>query len=153
MQKRHIESGLGNRLLATDKSNYMTRHRPKLLFLTLAAVSVIGLSFLLTHFLEMRFLYAYLIGINLTTFLMYGSDKQRAVYNRSRIPEIVLPLLALAGGSAAALLAHITLRQKTRKRPFRIILILILLVQLVIIASMVSSSQVLDFKLLSSVAR
>ena len=113
----------------------MTRARPKLLFLTLAAVSVIGLSFLLAHFLEIRFLYAYLIGINLTTFLMYASDKQRAVYNRSRIPEIVLHLLALAGGSAAAFLAQITFRHKTRKHPFRIIFIAIVSFQLMALAT------------------
>jgi uncharacterized membrane protein YsdA (DUF1294 family) len=107
----------------------MTRHRPKPLFLTLAAVSVIGLSFLLAHFLEILLLYAYLIGINLTTFLMYASDKQRAVYNRSRIPEVVLHLLALAGGSAAAFLAQISFRHKTRKRSFRIIFIAIVWVQ------------------------
>jgi uncharacterized membrane protein YsdA (DUF1294 family) len=113
----------------------MTKRRPKLLFLTLAAVSVIGLSFLLAHFLEIRFLYAYLIGINLTAFLMYASDKQRAVYNRSRIPEIVLHLLALAGGSAAAFLAQMTFRHKTRKRSFRIIFIAIVLFQLMALAA------------------
>ena len=112
----------------------MTRRRPKLLFLTLATGSVIGLSFLLAHFLQIYLLYAYLIGVNLTTFVMYGSDKQRAAYGSSRIPEIVLHLLALAGGSAAALLAQITFRHKTRKRSFRIIFIAIVLAQLVAVA-------------------
>ena len=83
----------------------MTKHRPKALFLTLAAVSVTALAFLLAYFLEIHLLYAYLIGVNLTTFVMYGSDKHRAVHSDSRIPEVVLHLLALAGGSAATLLA------------------------------------------------
>ena len=109
----------------------MTRHRPKPFFLTLSAVSAIGLSYLLSHFLGIRLFSAYLIGINLTTYLMYASDKQRAVYNNSRIPEFVLHLLALAGGSSAAFLAQITLRHKTRKRSFRIIFMAIVLVQLI----------------------
>ncbi len=112
----------------------MTRHRPKLLFLTLAAVSISMLSFLLAHFLEIRLLYAYLIGINLTTFVSYGFDKLWAVHNHSRIPEIVLHLLALAGGSPAALGAQITFRHKTKKRTFRIIFIAIILIQLMTIA-------------------
>ena len=91
-------------------------------------------SFLLVHFLEIRLLYAYFIGVNLTTFVMYGDDKHRAVHNNFRIPEIVLHLLALAGGSPAALLAQVTFRHKTRKRTFRIIFIAIILLQLMIIA-------------------
>ncbi|MHC4783598.1 MAG: DUF1294 domain-containing protein [Planctomycetota bacterium] len=109
----------------------MTRHRPKPLFLTLAAVSVTALAFLLAHFLEIHLLYAHLIGVNLTTFVMYGSDKQRAVHSDSRIPEVVLHLLALAGGSPAAFFAQITFRHKTRKRVFRTIFIAIVLLQII----------------------
>jgi len=108
----------------------MTKYKPTPFFLTIAAVFITAVSFLLAYFLEIHLLYAYLLSVNLTTFLMYGSDKYRAVYNRSRIPEIVLHLLALAGGSGAALLAQITFRHKTRKRSFRIISIVIVLVQL-----------------------
>jgi len=114
----------------------MARHRPKPIFLTLAAVSVAAVSFLLAHFLGIRFLYAYLIAVNLTTFASYGSDKHRAVSNSSRIPEIVLHLLALAGGSGAALLAQVIFRHKTKKCPFRIIFIAIILIQLIAIAAM-----------------
>ena len=112
----------------------MTRHKPKLLFLTIAALSVTTVSVLLTYFLEIHLLYAYFIGVNLITFAIYGSDKQRAVYSCSRVPEIVLHLLALAGGSPAALVAQITFRHKTKKRTFRIIFITTVLVQLVVTA-------------------
>ncbi len=114
----------------------MTKHSPKPLFLTVAAVFVIVLSFLLAHFLEIRFLYAYLIAVNLVTFVMYGLDKHWAIHNHSRIPEIVLHLLALAGGSGAALVAQITFRHKTKKRTFRLIFIAIVLIQLIAIAAM-----------------
>ena len=113
----------------------MTKCRPKALFLTLAAVSVTALAFLLAYFLEIHLLYAYLIGVNLTTFVMYGFDKEQAVYNRSRIPEIVLHLLALAGGSPAAFFAQITFRHKTRKRVFRTIFITIVLLQIIAAAT------------------
>jgi uncharacterized membrane protein YsdA (DUF1294 family) len=113
----------------------MTKCRPKALFLTLAAVSVTALTFLLAYFLEIHLLYAYLIGVNLTTFVMYGSDKQRAVHSDSRIPEVVLHLLALAGGSPAAFFAQITFRHKTRKRVFRTIFIAIVLLQIIAVAA------------------
>ncbi|RKY14336.1 MAG: hypothetical protein DRP52_00330 [Planctomycetota bacterium] len=112
----------------------MRRHRPKPLFLTLAAIFVTAFSFLLAHFLQIRFLYAYLIGINLTTLVSYDFDKHQAVHNHSRIPEIVLHLLALAGGSPAALGAQITFRHKTKKRIFRIISIAIVLIQLAVVS-------------------
>jgi uncharacterized membrane protein YsdA (DUF1294 family) len=95
---------------------------------------VIGLSFLLSHFLEIPLFYAYLIGVNLVTFMAYGSDKYRAIHHRSRIPEIILHLLALAGGSPAALLAQITFRHKIQKRSFKIIFAIIVLAQLMAIA-------------------
>ena len=112
----------------------MTKHRPKPLFLAVAAAFVTALSFLLAHFLEIRLLYAYLIGINLTAFVSYGADKHWAIHNHSRIPEIVLHLLAMAGGSGAALGAQITFRHKTQKRTFRIIFVVIVLIQLMAIA-------------------
>ncbi|OQY04109.1 MAG: hypothetical protein B6I25_07350 [Planctomycetales bacterium 4572_13] len=112
----------------------MTRHRPKLLFLTLAVVVVVAVSFLLVRVQEILLLYAYFVGINLTTFVSYGSDKRRAVKGRSRIPESMLHLLALAGGSPAAFGAQITFRHKTKKRTFRIIFVIIILIQLIAIA-------------------
>ena len=93
-----------------------------------------ALSFLLAHFLEIHLLYAYLIGVNLTTFVSYGVDKHRATHNSSRIPEIVLHLLSLAGGSPAAFVAQATFRHKTKKRTFRIIFIAIVLIQLMAVA-------------------
>jgi hypothetical protein len=58
-------------------------------FLTLAAVSGIGFSFLLAHFLEIPLSYAYFVGVNLTIFLAYGFDKYQAIRSHSRILEIV----------------------------------------------------------------
>ncbi|MBS7008695.1 DUF1294 domain-containing protein [Anaerostipes sp.] len=67
----------------------------------------------------MKLFIVYLIFMNVITFLIYGSDKQRAKKNRWRIPEKTLLFLALAGGSLGALLAMQTFRHKTRKPLFR----------------------------------
>ena len=85
------------------------------------------------------FLY-YLLAVNLLTFLAYGIDKRKAVRNghrnrhlSRRIPEASLLLLALLGGSPAALLAMHLFRHKTLHRKFRYGVPIILLVQVAII--------------------
>lgn len=81
----------------------MTRQEPELLFLVLSAASVDLTSFLLAHFLEIPLSYAYFVGVNLTIFLAYGFDKYQAIRSHPRVPEIVLHLLALAGGHSGGL--------------------------------------------------
>ena len=114
----------------------MTRHSPKLLFLTLAAVLIAVLSFLQVHFLNLRFLYAYFTSINLTLFIFYGFDKFSSIKGRLRTPELVLHLLALAGGSIGAIFAQIIFRHKTRKRSFKAFFAIIIVVQLVAAAAL-----------------
>ena len=63
-------------------------------------------------------LVAYLVGINLWTFLIFGYDKAQAKRCGPRTPERVLLSLAFFGGSAGAKLAQRVFRHKTRKRPF-----------------------------------
>lgn len=59
-------------------------------------------------------------GVNAATVLLYLYDKDAARdERRQRVPELVLHVLALAGGSPAALLAQRTFRHKTRKASFR----------------------------------
>ena len=60
----------------------------------------------------------YAVGVNLTALLLYGHDKSAARKGAGRVPELVLHLCALAGGTPAALLAGRTFRHKTRKRRF-----------------------------------
>ena len=66
----------------------------------------------------------YLCVINIVTFLNYGWDKQKAVYNqkvkkaRRRTPEKVLLGLAIAGGSVGAFVGMLTFRHKIRKPKF-----------------------------------
>ena len=61
----------------------------------------------------------YAVGVNVATLVVYLYDKDAARGQRLRVPEGVLHLLALAGGSPAALLAQRASRHKIRKAGFR----------------------------------
>jgi uncharacterized membrane protein YsdA (DUF1294 family) len=74
-----------------------------------------------------------LAGVNLATILLYGYDKAIAGGQRTRVPENVLHLLALLGGSPAAFLSQSLFRHKTVKPSFRRMFWLILVVQLALL--------------------
>jgi uncharacterized membrane protein YsdA (DUF1294 family) len=70
-------------------------------------------------------LWIYLFTITLVTFLFYGYDKYQAIHQKNRIPEAVLHILAIAGGSIGALAGQYVFRHKTRKFAFLIIFVII----------------------------
>jgi len=72
---------------------------------------------------------AYLVSVSLVTFLCYGFDKHQAKVDRTRIPEAVLHVCALIGGTPGAFLGQMVFRHKTVKRSFRLVLWLIVVVQ------------------------
>lgn len=72
----------------------------------------------------------YLAGVNLLTFSVYGIDKWKAGHGEWRIPEATLLLLAVFGGSPAALLAMRVFRHKTLHKKFRYGVPAIFLVQI-----------------------
>ena len=80
-------------------------------------------------------LIGYAAGISAATIALYGYDKQAAVKNRLRVPEKVLHVLALLGGSPAALLSQKMFRHKTSKASFRIWFWLIVALQLAAIVA------------------
>ena len=71
----------------------------------------------------------YLALVNLLIVLSFWHDKRRAIVGGRRIREADLLLLALLGGSPAALLARRLFRHKTRKEPFSTRLMLVATVQ------------------------
>ncbi len=73
---------------------------------------------------------AYLAAVNPVTFGVYAWDKAAARRRGGRIPERQLHILALAGGSPAALLARHVLRHKTVKGPFRVVFWAVCLAQI-----------------------
>ncbi len=63
---------------------------------------------------------AFLIAINIVTFMGYGYDKLIARTRFLRIPEWILHGLAFCGGSPLALIGQKIFHHKTRKRSFQI---------------------------------
>jgi uncharacterized membrane protein YsdA (DUF1294 family) len=76
------------------------------------------------------------IAFNLFVFLVYWWDKQAARNGEWRIRESTLLSLALIGGSLGAISAQRLLRHKTRKEPFRSILISIVILQVGLVGSL-----------------
>ena len=68
----------------------------------------------------MHFMPVWLLIINLISFLLYRSDKRRAIRHQWRIPERTLILLAIVGGSIGALLGMLIYHHKTRHPKFTI---------------------------------
>ena len=62
--------------------------------------------------------WTWLLGLSLSAFFLYGYDKWAAPRNRLRAPEIVLLLMALAGGFPGAFAGQKLFRHKTRKKAF-----------------------------------
>jgi len=62
--------------------------------------------------------YSVLIGLSISTFLMFGLDKIQAILNGIRIPEKFLYLFALLGGLPGAVLGMIVFSHKISKTRF-----------------------------------
>lgn len=82
----------------------------------------------------MRWLWLYLLLINVITLLVYGSDKRRARKGKWRISEKTLFLLPLAGGSVGAIAGMYLFRHKTNHWYFRLGLPTIFLLQMALAA-------------------
>ncbi len=66
----------------------------------------------------MRYLWIYLIAVNVLLFLVMGADKLRSKRGAWRVRERTLFLLALLGGGAGGLLGMFLFRHKTRHSAF-----------------------------------
>lgn len=75
----------------------------------------------------------YLILVNAFALLLMHTDKRRARKKMWRVPERVLLLLALAGGSPGILLGMYAFRHKTKHPKFSVGVPLILMVQTIIV--------------------
>lgn len=81
----------------------------------------------------MKYLFYYLIMINVAAWLIYGLDKQKAKRHAWRIPERVLIAFAAAGGSVGALAGMMMFRHKTKKPKFYIGVPVIMIMQIIVI--------------------
>lgn len=80
---------------------------------------------------NMRYLYYYLIIINILSFIIYGIDKFKAIVNKWRFSEKFLLLLALIGGGIGSLLGMLIFRHKTHKVYFFIINIVMIIIYII----------------------
>ena len=98
-----------------------------------SAVLIAGLSVFFVFRLRFHPLLAYLAAINLSTFLLYGIDKLCAVRRWQRVPELLLHILAIAGGSPGALLGQQVYNHKISKLKFILLYWFIVIVQLLLL--------------------
>ena len=61
-----------------------------------------------------RYYFCYILALSLITFLLYGTDKRRAVHGKWRISEKALLLSSLLGGAVGGFLAMQIFRHKTK---------------------------------------
>lgn len=102
---------------------------PYFLFGIIIAVCVAILTGYLFIEQHLHFLVSYLLAVNLVTFLTYGYDKSISGTDHLRIPEAILHILALFGGSVMALVSQQLFRHKTRKDSFQRVYWLIVILQ------------------------
>ena len=81
----------------------------------------------------MKFLYTYLIIINLIAVIVTIHDKRAAVKGTWRVKENTLLLISALGGSPAMYLTMLLIRHKTRKPKFMVVIPMILIAELIII--------------------
>ena len=106
----------------------MATSNPKKYYSILAILLLLAFMALCWYF-KVNLIVAYFISISVITIFFYGYDKNRARKNKGRVPEILLHLLALVGGSPGALLGQKVFGHKTMKWKFSVVFIFIVVVQ------------------------
>lgn len=79
-----------------------------------------------------QFIIIFLTAINIISFFYIGIDKLKAQLVHRRVPEKILWLMALLGGSLGTLLGMRYFRHKTQKLSFQAVLAMILVAQVLI---------------------
>ena len=78
-------------------------------------------------------LIAYILIVNVLTFILFAIDKWKAKHGKWRIPEATLLIMAAIGGSLGALFGMKLFHHKTLHKKFNIGLPVILLLQIILI--------------------
>ncbi len=81
----------------------------------------------------MKYLYAYLIFINVLSFLLFAIDKHKAIKKKWRIRESVLLFAGFIGGALGGIIAMYTVRHKTQTLKFVICMPLFLILHIALI--------------------
>ncbi len=78
----------------------------------------------------MKYTVIYIIIVNIAALCLYGIDKSAAIKQKQRIPNRVLLLIAVFGGSLGALAGMYTFRHKTKKWYYTITVQVLLVIQI-----------------------
>jgi len=106
---------------------------PYLIFAIIAVPLIIVLVLILALTTTWTFYWIWLIALSIITFLLYGYDKGQSKLGGLRVPEIVLHVLALAGGFPGGWLGRAVFYHKTRKPMFTVVLTVSTIIHLGII--------------------
>ena len=109
------------------------RRSPYVTFSLVAVAVVLVVMVGLMLLLKLSWLWAYLIGINVATFVLYGYDKSIAGGTSTRVPERVLHGAELFGGTPAAFIAQRVFHHKTQKSSFQIRFWIIVAIQVAVV--------------------
>ncbi len=108
--------------------------RPTLRFGCVTLGLALGLAYLALRLLRpLGAVGAWFLAVNLVALLIYGYDKAIAGSGQVRVPERVLLMLALAGGTAGALAGMWVFRHKTAKKSFHLRMGLVIGAQIVLV--------------------
>jgi len=117
-----------------------------LLGLVLSVALYIGLEQVLVW---PHYYFTWVMAVSLITFAFYGLDKGLAVAGRRvRVPELVLNLLAVAGGTPGAWLGRVAFRHKTNLRRHWVMFIILVagsLLHVYVLHTLYSSSSSFDW--------
>ena len=96
-----------------------------LLALVLSAALYVGLEQVLVW---PHYYFTWVIAVSVVTFAFYGLDKglSKARQAKVRVPELVLNLLAVAGGTPGAWLGRAAFRHKTNLRKHWVMFVILL---------------------------
>jgi uncharacterized membrane protein YsdA (DUF1294 family) len=81
-------------------------------------IAGVALAVALVVALDVAAIVAYVAGLGLSTFLVYGYDKLQAKRSGRRVPETALLLLSLIGGALGGWAGMLILRHKTAHTSF-----------------------------------
>lgn len=120
-------------LKKTDKPRRTFRWTsPRTIFSALAVIASVIVAFTINSMLRLPAAWSFLIGVNVVTLGLYGYDKAVAKLGWLRVPEFVLHVVTVAGGTPAAFLGQNLFNHKTAKSSFRRKFWLIVVAQFVV---------------------
>lgn len=105
--------------------------------------SVLVLSLIASYFVFHSF-WAWLLLVNIFTFLLYGADKYAARSDWQRVPEKTLLIFGLVGGWPGGVIAQQLFRHKTQKQPFKTWFMVSVIVNLAVLLGLVYQSELLE---------